>query len=239
MRYPCGLFVVVLVLGVLTSSALGNNGFTHDIFGDMPPPVRPAEPDDEPVVDEPIYTGYRPGHWTFPGESIAAHLMSSQHAGQLARLGVDVNTATEQELLNLHDALHEGRAIYTATESTGCDIFGEPLAIADEVVVGSSDCPGGVCPTGTCPTGTCPTGTCPTGTCPTGTCPQMVATRETYYSPTVYTTYTCPASVSYTTYTRTRSGWYPGKLIRGARAARLQRIQSRRVGPLRRLFGCR
>lgn len=59
-------------------------------------------------------------HWTHPG-TIDGHL-NSDHAGQLLALGISTDGMTREQMLDLHDSLHEG----TLVTSTGAPV---PLPI--------------------------------------------------------------------------------------------------------------
>jgi hypothetical protein len=67
----------------------------------------------------------RPGHWTYPG-TINGHLESTH--------GVSTAGMSREQMLDLHDALHEGSVVAPSA--------GRPVAMP------VSNCPGGVCPTG-------------------------------------------------------------------------------------------
>lgn len=67
-------------------------------------PVKPVAADTHngPKSGASIYsTDTKPGHWTFPGD-IASHLRTTH--------GKNVNGMTQEQMLNMHDALHEGEA---------------------------------------------------------------------------------------------------------------------------------
>jgi hypothetical protein len=51
------------------------------------------------------------GHWTHPG-TIDGHLQSA-HAAQLAQAGISISGMTREQMLDTHDALHEGRSVKT------------------------------------------------------------------------------------------------------------------------------
>lgn len=71
----------------------------------------------------------RAGHWTYPGE-IGNHLASSH--------GVSSAGMSREQMLDLHDSLHEGTSVRAVQYS--------PMS-STRVGVAVSNCPGGNCPT--------------------------------------------------------------------------------------------
>lgn len=72
----------------------------------------------------------RAGHWTYPGE-ISNHLASSH--------GVSTAGMSREQMLDLHDSLHEGTSVSAVRYS--------PTVSSTRVGVAVSNCPGGNCPT--------------------------------------------------------------------------------------------
>jgi len=74
-------------------------------------------------------------HWTHP-DTISNHLQSDQHAAEVAAMGVTLVGMSHEQMLTLHDQLHEARngktVSRTVTRSTAVPTL--------------SSCPGGVCP---------------------------------------------------------------------------------------------
>ena len=50
-------------------------------------------------------------HWTYPGPSIASHLADAEHAAQLRAKGISTAGMSQEQMLSLHDALHENRVV--------------------------------------------------------------------------------------------------------------------------------
>lgn len=91
----------------------------------------------------------RAGHWSYPGE-ISNHL-ATDHAVQTAGM-------SREQMLNLHDSLHEGTAsaLQVAAPMVNVQTFAparppilqRSAPVQVPVQVQTSNCPGGVCPTG-------------------------------------------------------------------------------------------
>jgi hypothetical protein len=119
-----------------TGSAIVANASTSVVYQQQQPrtPLRTAAA----VVTAPLA---RAGHWTYPGE-ISNHL-----AGDY---GVSTAGMTREQMLNLHDSLHEGSAsaVRVQTPYVNVQTFApaRPPLIPRSAPM-ASDCPGGNCPT--------------------------------------------------------------------------------------------
>lgn len=60
---------------------------------------------------QPARTVVSSGHWTYPGPSIAHHLADAEHAAQLRAKGISTRGMSQEQMLSLHDALHENRVV--------------------------------------------------------------------------------------------------------------------------------
>lgn len=93
------------------------------------------------IVTAPIA---RAGHWSYPGE-ISNHLANDH--------GVQTNGMSREQMLDLHDALHEGQATWTQSPTVQSFTPARPPLIQRSVATPTlapplpqSNCPGGVCP---------------------------------------------------------------------------------------------
>jgi hypothetical protein len=100
-----GLLVAVLFSGLVQSSAHGQ--LFRNLFPNRR--VQSGCPNGVcPTAARP-FSNARAGHWTFPG-SIDGHLNSTH--------GVSTAGLSREQMLNLHDALHEGRSVSSSVTSS-------------------------------------------------------------------------------------------------------------------------
>lgn len=127
--------------GTVASSSYGSAGSSvvasatsPTLVVQQPPrtPLRTAAA----VVTAPIA---RAGHWSYPGE-ISNHLAKDH--------GVNASGMTREQMLNLHDSLHEGTAVSSQTPSIQVFNAARPPVFPRSTPVQVQNCPGGNCPTG-------------------------------------------------------------------------------------------
>lgn len=116
-------FLALLFAG-LVDIARAND---FDMIGNPKPKVTPKAPKPKVVISQQAPLRVSKFHWTHPGD-IHSHLVFDHHwRGDLSNKTID-------QMLSIHDALHEGR------------IQSNPLKLQRTQVLVPGNCPGGFCP---------------------------------------------------------------------------------------------